>query len=154
MTKVLHTIGYEKSELNDFLGRLKENTVEVVADVRQVTSSRKKGFSKNQLREALETEGISYQHFGELGTPRDLRDLIHSGRGEENWARYSAAYKERVLEPNTARVDELVSLAQKHRMALLCFERDPDTCHRRLVAEEIAIRTPSRQRVKVQHIRY
>ena len=45
------TIGYEGLSLEEFFGLLREGRVERIVDVRQMPLSRKKGFSKNVLRE-------------------------------------------------------------------------------------------------------
>jgi hypothetical protein len=49
-TKTLYTIGYEGADVDRFLATLADAGVATVADVRAVALSRKKGFSKNQLR--------------------------------------------------------------------------------------------------------
>ena len=48
-SKILATIGYEGLKPEDFLGKLKENNVSVLVDVRQNPISRKQGFSKSRL---------------------------------------------------------------------------------------------------------
>jgi uncharacterized protein (DUF488 family) len=42
----------------------------------------------------------------------------------------------------SAALDEILALARTRRVALLCFEREPQTCHRNLVAEELVRRDP------------
>ena len=48
--------------------------VKLLVDVRAVTSSRRPGFSKNQLAAGLDERGISYLHLRGLGTPKEGRD--------------------------------------------------------------------------------
>jgi uncharacterized protein (DUF488 family) len=69
MTTV-YTIGYEGTDIDKMLATLKAVGVDVLADVRAVALSRKKGFSKTALRTRLEAEGIAYAHFVELGDPK------------------------------------------------------------------------------------
>ena len=64
---VIYTIGYEGTDIDRCVATLKAVGVTVLADVRAVAVSRKKGFSKNGLRERLEAEGITYVHLVELG---------------------------------------------------------------------------------------
>ena len=63
----LFTIGYEGRNIEEYLGLLKKNIVKLVIDVRRNPISRKRGFSKNRMREALSSEGIEYMHFPQLG---------------------------------------------------------------------------------------
>jgi uncharacterized protein (DUF488 family) len=72
---VLYTIGYEGADIDRFIATLKAVEVTVVADVRAVALSRKRGFSKTALRARLAAEGIAYVHLVELGDPKPGRDL-------------------------------------------------------------------------------
>ena len=53
--------------------------VKLLVDVRAVASSRRPGFSKNQLAAGLDERGISYLHLRGLGTPKDGRVAARSG---------------------------------------------------------------------------
>ena len=55
----LFTIGYEGQALDDVLGKLKANKIELVVDVRALPLSRKRGFSKNALRHRRSTASAS-----------------------------------------------------------------------------------------------
>jgi hypothetical protein len=48
---ILFTIGYEKLDQKQFMTYLSNHGVEVVADIRKLPVSRKKGFSKTALRQ-------------------------------------------------------------------------------------------------------
>lgn len=54
---VAYTIGYEGRELDEFVARLREQRIQVLIDIREKPASRKPGFSKTPLREALEEAG-------------------------------------------------------------------------------------------------
>src|SRR3954469_2506621 len=75
----LFTIGYEGADVERFLTALKDAGVEVLADVRAVALSRKRGFSKNALKTSLEQDGIGYRHYIELGTPKSGRQAARAG---------------------------------------------------------------------------
>ena len=49
----IYTIGYEGLNQKEFLAWLQHYKINVIADVRQLPLSRKKGFSKNSLNESL-----------------------------------------------------------------------------------------------------
>jgi hypothetical protein len=76
---VVYTIGYEGTDIDRVVATLRTVGVTMLADVRAVAVSRKKGFSKNGLRERLEAEGNTYVHLVELGDPKLGRD---AARGE------------------------------------------------------------------------
>jgi uncharacterized protein (DUF488 family) len=132
------TIGYEGADPDRFMAALKGAGVEVLADVRAVALSRKRGFSKGALREALESEGLGYEHFIALGTPKAGREAARAGDA----GLMKRIYCEEVLATPTAAaaLDALTELARQKPVCLLCFERDPATCHRRIVAERLAAR--------------
>ncbi|HEX2554778.1 MAG TPA: DUF488 domain-containing protein [Microvirga sp.] len=134
----LFTIGYEGADPERFLTALKAAGVAVLADVRAVAFSRKRGFSKSLLRESLEREGLGYRHYIALGTPKAGRDAARAGDAET----LRRIYCDEVLpsEAAGAALDELTALARTQPVCLLCFERDPATCHRRLLAERLAER--------------
>ena len=74
MPREIFTIGYEGASPDAFATTLKDAGVAVVADVRAVALSRKRGFSKSALRESLETQGLGYRHYIALGTPKPGRE--------------------------------------------------------------------------------
>ena len=78
-TKKLFTIGYEQTPPKAVLDELQHAGVKLLVDVRAVVSSRRPGFSKNQLAAALDERGISYIHMKGLGTPKEGRLAARSG---------------------------------------------------------------------------
>ena len=131
----LFTIGYEGCTVADVTAALTEAGVRLLIDVRAVPQSRKPGFSKRQLAAELDARGISYVHLQALGTPKPGRDAARAGHPEV-MARIFAAHMEG--DRPQAALAEARGLAAGARACLLCFERDPAHCHRRLVAEMIA----------------
>ncbi|WP_218061767.1 DUF488 domain-containing protein [Planobispora rosea] len=63
-------IGYEGCGLGEFIRRLRRENVELLIDVRLNPISRKRGFSKTALSNALADAGIVYEHMRELGNPK------------------------------------------------------------------------------------
>jgi uncharacterized protein (DUF488 family) len=138
MTKQVFTIGYEGAELDRFLAALQDAGVATLADVRAVALSRKRGFSKSALRDALAGWDIGYEHFRALGTPKEGRQAARAGDGEL----MRRIYCQEVLDTQPAQdaFEELAALAQAKPICLLCFERDPANCHRRILAQRLAAR--------------
>jgi uncharacterized protein (DUF488 family) len=132
MAKSLLTIGYEGSSFADFLATLQEAKISTLIDIRDVPVSRKAGFSKNALAQALETAGISYVHLKELGDPKAGREAARSGDFDEFRRIYAARLRkaETKLELKAA-----IDIAKDVRACLLCYERDPQNCHRSMVAK-------------------
>jgi uncharacterized protein (DUF488 family) len=130
----LYTLGYEGADVQQFIGTLLKAGVKVVADVRAVPLSRKKGFSKRGLSDQLAVAGIDYVHFVELGNPRDGRDAAKAG----NTDKFRRVYL-RHLNGAGAKIalKKLVDLAASQPTCLLCFEREPAECHRTLIASEL-----------------
>ncbi len=135
--RIVNTIGYEGMEIDCFVATLKAANVTVLADVRAVALSRKKGFSKNSLRDRLEAEGIAYLHLVELGDPKTGRDAARAGRDAE-FRRIYLAHLETA--GAVAALEVLDESARRDTVCLLCFEHDPATCHRRLIADRLKAR--------------
>ena len=129
------TIGYEGSDVVDFVALLSSLDVEVLCDVRDVTASRKKGFSKNPLTEALATAGIKYLHFKGLGDPREGRLAARAGDFGEFRRIFGRHLSSEQAQLALVKLSEVVS---NQRSCLMCFERDPKECHRSIVADTLA----------------
>jgi uncharacterized protein (DUF488 family) len=130
----LVSIGYEGRTAEDLVAALLAANVGVVADVRLTPLSRKPGLSKRRLAEALNAAGIEYIHLRALGNPRDNREPFRNGRSAAGVDRF----RELMQDSDSARwLDELAEMARRQKVAVLCFERDHDRCHRQVVTEEV-----------------
>lgn len=131
----IYTIGYEGADPDRFRDTLAGAGIELVADVRAVALSRKRGFSKNVLRAGLAEAGIGYRHWIDLGTPKAGREAARAGDA----AGLRRVYDEQLARPEAGTaLDELAAAAAERSTCLLCFERDPRVSHRRLLAERLA----------------
>jgi uncharacterized protein (DUF488 family) len=138
MTPELMTIGYEGTTIAEVLALLKRSRVQLLIDVRAVAASRKPGFSKTKLAAGLQADGIGYLHLQGLGTPKEGRQAVRAGQPRKMEAIFAEHMKS---DRSQAELAHAVQLAQKERCCLLCFERDHNTCHRRIVAEAIQAST-------------
>jgi len=134
---VVYTVGYEGTDIERFIETLKVVGVKCLADVRAVPISRKKGFSKKKLAARLEGEGIQYLHFQPLGDPKSGREAARAGQYDLFRAIYDAHLDSDDVQ---ASLRELMAVAGEMSTCLLCFERDPATCHRSVVAGEMSQR--------------
>lgn len=138
MRKTLFTIGYEGLSPERLHAALREADVAVLADVRAVANSRKRGFSKGALKAGLLEAGLGYAHFRGLGTPKSGREAARA----HDAGLMRRIYCEEVLDTADGglALDALAELAAERPVCLLCFERDPARCHRRVLAERLAPR--------------
>ncbi len=128
------TIGYEGLNTKSFMAWLKRFDISFIADVRHLPLSRKKGFSKTAMSELLAAENIVYENYRELGTSKEMREKLYK---YHNYKEFFSNYSES-LEDKTEYVRDLLNNVQKgHNVALLCFERDAEKCHRKIIAEKI-----------------
>ena len=131
----IFTIGYEGATVPEFIDALKEAGVERVIDVRAVPNSRRPGFSKTPLRNALAEAGIEYEHLRALGTPADGRAAARARRHAELERIYAGQLE---LPEAMAQSAQMLELAAEKPSALLCYERDPAHCHRTLLLDAVA----------------
>jgi uncharacterized protein (DUF488 family) len=154
------TIGVYGFDLESFLAALHAADVSLVLDVRQRRGVRGPEYAwanAQRLQAALAGAGIGYRHHKELAPTTELRQVQYredARRGEGKRSRtvlapeYADRYAREILDPVdlAAVVDELPDDGVG---ALLCVERDPEACHRSLIADRLA----SEHGVEVQHLR-
>jgi uncharacterized protein (DUF488 family) len=144
-TPRLFTIGYQGNTPDDLIDRLREAGVERVVDVRELPLSRRRGFSKSMLAEALTQAGISYEHVRALGNPKPNRDRWKSGDSKGG----AQAFRRHLHNGSRAALAELAESIRSEKTCLLCFEESHADCHRSVIAGAIAERLP---RVAVVHL--
>lgn len=132
MTKVYLT-GYEGETLGEFLSKVKTNNIQVLIDVREIPLSRKRGFSKTALSEALAEEGIAYYHLGCLGSPTEIRNQL---KNTNDYPRFFREYR-KYIKNQTEEIKTLTGLLNGHISLLMCYEKESDLCHRSIIASEL-----------------
>jgi len=142
----LFTLGHSTRPIDDFLALLEEHRIARLVDVRTVPRSRHNPqFNRDVLPAALERAGIAYTHMANLG------GLRHTRRDSPNTAWKNASfrgYADYMLTPEFDRaIDDLIALADREPVAILCAEAVPWRCHRSLIADALTARG-----VKVTHI--
>lgn len=142
---MVYTIGYSGFTPSEFMQELKKRGVEVVVDVRRFPRSKYPFYAGDALRSALAETGINYVWLGELGAlgvrgPR--AGCVESHTFDVYvWRLYHYA-------PALFQLEELVSLAKRHTVAILCREENWRACHRQFLADYL-----TRQGLEVVHIR-
>ena len=143
------TIGVYGFDAEAFLGALREAGVRVLVDVRQRRGVRGAEYAwanAKRLQAALEDAGVGYEHRLDLAPTTELRRLQYAederrGVGkrsrEELAPAYVEGYTREILDP--ADLGSLAELAASGGpAALMCVERDPEACHRSLIAARLA----------------
>jgi uncharacterized protein (DUF488 family) len=132
MKLTILTVGHSNHELGHFLQILQANQVTAVADIRsEPYSGYNPQFGRERLKSSLETSGINYAFLGdELGAhPQDPACY------KDNKVQYKLMAKTPLFKQGLKRV---LSGSERHRIALLCAEKDPLLCHRSvLISREL-----------------
>jgi uncharacterized protein (DUF488 family) len=143
----LRTIGVYGFDRESFLAALTGAGVDLLLDVRQrrgVRGSEYAWANAQRLQTALEEAGIAYSHLKELAPTTAMRQLQYAedekrGEGKRSRTVLALAYVERYTDEVLDQVDlePVVRWIGNSKPALLCVERDPEACHRSLVAERL-----------------
>jgi uncharacterized protein (DUF488 family) len=126
MTGIL-TVGHSTHTIEHFLSLLHSNGVTAIADVRSSPYSRHTPqYNREELKAALRDTGISYAFLGDaLGARSD--DPAHYDGNRVQYARVAESAK------FGDGIDRVLAGAKTHRIALMCAEKDPLTCHRTIL---------------------
>ncbi|UCE66409.1 MAG: DUF488 domain-containing protein [Candidatus Zixiibacteriota bacterium] len=130
----LFTIGYEKRGIENFIEILKENNIDMLVDIRAVPHSRNKDYAKKNLEFILNKNDIDYLLTRKLGSPEDIRKKV---KIDGDYDYFFREY-DKFLEGKKEYLTNLVKIAKRRDICLLCFEADFNYCHRRPVAERMA----------------
>jgi uncharacterized protein (DUF488 family) len=159
MKRVL-TIGVYGWDLDGYLAALGAAQVGLLLDVRQRRGVRGREYSwANSLRlqRALVVAGITYRHHKELAPTTELRHLQYAEDarqrvGKRSRVELAPEYRRRYTREILDQVDLgpiAEALPSEAASALFCVERDPEACHRSIIAERLAVQYA----VVVAHLR-
>jgi uncharacterized protein (DUF488 family) len=141
----LFTIGYEGLSEQVFLALLQNDNISLVADIRRLPLSRKRGFSKSALNKTLSDNDINYLNYPELGTSKKLRNHL---KETGDYSYFFKEYKKDIANKDEY-LDEINDMIYSgERIALLCFERDAQSCHRKILADSLKKRDGNGMKIK------
>jgi uncharacterized protein (DUF488 family) len=154
------TIGVYGFTAERFLEVLREADIRQLLDVRQRRGVRGPDYTwanSRRLQAAMADAGIEYRHHPELAPTTELRHLQYAederqGVGKRSRSELAPEYVARYTREILDRVDLapiVAAMPSSGRAALLCVERDPEACHRSLVAARLT----ERHGVQVMHLR-
>ncbi len=129
--KIVYTIGHSTRSFDDFVSVLKHYNIKLLVDTRHFPRSRHNPqFNKELLEKELPKRGIAYLWLEKLGGFRaeGYKDYVKT----KEWL---SGFK------------ELIKLAEKITLAVMCAELLYFKCHRRYIADEL-----KRRKYRVLHI--
>lgn len=129
MMAALYSIGYATKPIDIFLQQLHQYGINAVADVRSVPFSNAFfDYHQGAIAGHLKRAGIEYVYLGsELG-PRSKEDAHYDECGQVQFDRLMQAP---LFQQGVQRLQ--LGLQRGYRIALMCAEKDPATCHRSLL---------------------
>lgn len=143
----LYTVGHSNRSLADFIELLKSFGIEHLLDIRAIPySGYNPQFNREDLQRDLQWVGIGYSHNQILaGEPPDRDTMKRAVRCSDRSRHYATWQEGEAYQNELGRViDHLDELG---RVALMCGEKRPDTCHRYLTAA-----TFERRGLTISHI--
>lgn len=123
-----YTIGYSGRTINEFVSTLLTAGAATLIDIRFFPVSRyKPEFSKKNLKNSLETQGITYLHRSDWGIPRNIRAISAGKQNRDDiWKWYDNNVLPGILENEIFLLQDSV----KQPYTFMCSELDPTECHR------------------------
>lgn len=139
MPTAIYTVGHSSRSIEEFLELLRENGITLLIDVRRYPSSRRfPHFNRAELERSLSGSGVGYLWRGKvmggrLGEPSP--DSPNSGLRSPGFR----AYADHMLTDQFQEaLREILRLAERERVALMCAEALYFRCHRLLISDALA----------------
>jgi uncharacterized protein (DUF488 family) len=135
MKPTILTVGHSNHELGHLLQILHANQVTAVADIRsEPYSSYCPQFNREALQSSLEALGIHFVFLGdELGARPQDSACYKDGKVQYKLLADTPLFKKGL--------ERIIAGSARHRIALLCTEKDPLLCHRSvLISREFEAR--------------
>lgn len=142
MTKIVYTIGHSNGTAGHLLALLDQHSITAVADVRSRPYSRfNPQFNREALACALRNSGGKYVFLGhELGARSEDPACYRDGR-----AQYALIAQTPLF---ALGIERLLAEMENFRVAILCAEKEPLSCHRSiLIARYLHERS-----IRVRHV--
>lgn len=140
----IFTIGHSNTSVDKLISLLKQNKIQVLADVRSVPYSRHvPQANREAIERAVKAAGIKYLFMGGQlgGRPKDIE--IKDEQGNLDYSKLASTKRFR------EGMDRLLNGASQYHVCLMCSEEDPSRCHRSLLIS----RELDKLGVEIRHIR-
>jgi uncharacterized protein (DUF488 family) len=142
MSGILYTIGHSDHSLEGLIDLLRRHEITAIGDVRsQPYSRRHPQFNREPFKAALREAGITYVFLGrECGARSDDPACYDQGQVQFERLAQTALFQEGLTRVRGG--------AEAFRLALMCAEKDPLTCHRTILVSRHLVE----QGLQVEHI--
>jgi uncharacterized protein (DUF488 family) len=127
MSGVVFTIGHSTHQLDRFIILLRRHGITALCDVRSQPYSRlNPQFNRETLKQSLRENGVSYVFLGdELGARSKDPSCYADGKVQYDLLAQSDLFKKGI--------DRVREGMKRHRLALMCAEKNPLSCHRAIL---------------------
>lgn len=131
----LYTIGFTKKSAEEFFSLLRENGIRTLLDIRLNNTNQLAGFTKQQDLEYFTESllGIPYVHDPRFAPEAKTITAYRNGKG--SYADFREEFLHTMEERKILEVIRNEYSGNLDCSCLLCSEKDPDSCHRKIVAE-------------------
>lgn len=138
------TIGHSNHSAEHFQRLLSEHDIDVLVDVRSWPHSRYvEWVDRSRIPEVAQTAGARYLFLGkELGGRPDAAEF-YDPAGHVLYGRLAKSAE------FCAGIERLRQGAERYRIAIMCSEENPTSCHRRLLVAKVLLD----ERLTIGHIR-
>jgi len=126
------TVGYERRDGDELIAALQDAGVDTLVDVRQRAMSRRVDFRGKALSAACDAVGMNYLAMPELGSTDELRNQLQETGDFSHFARRFRNLAKRTM---TDPLNQIAQMAPERSIALICYERCHDECHRSVITE-------------------
>lgn len=135
----LYTVGHSNRPIEELLNLLRRANIRQLVDVRAKPSSQRfSQFNGEALREMLEEMEVAYHWAGRhLGGHRQSRSQSpHIALGDTSLRAYADHMETDVF---ARAAGQLLNLARRGPLAMMCAEKHPQHCHRSLIADYLTL---------------
>ena len=142
----LFTLGHSNLSISAFLALLNQYKITCLVDIRsQPHSTRHQQYNQDALRTALNNHGIQYHWAGRQlgGLRKSQARSIHSALPESLHG--FAEHME--TDAFAIAAQQLTNMCNLNPTAIMCAEKHPEHCHRRLIADYLSLKG-----IEVKHI--
>lgn len=134
----IFTIGHSTRSIEDFLELLKHYHITELVDIRTIPKSRHNPqFNGPELAHSLRNHHIGYRHQKGLG------GLRHTHAHSINMAWHNASFRGYADYMQTVEykncIQELIKIAHKKTVVIMCAEAVPWRCHRSLIGDSLLV---------------
>ena len=135
------TVGHSTHPLDELVEILRSHGVHQVVDIRKMAGSRRNPqFGEDALAASLPVHEIAYTRLEVLGGLRRTKQSEPTVNGAWRNASFRSYADYMQTDDFAQGVDDLLGLAARRQVAIMCAEAVPWRCHRSLVGDALVVR--------------